>query len=83
LIDVTDQGIGISQEDGLHIFEPFRRTELTKLSIPGVGLGLSVTKKIIEAHGGFLRFKSVTGQGTTFTVGLPLGDKREGIGEKI
>lgn len=72
IISISDEGIGISPEDLPHIFEPFRRTKFTKLSIPGVGLGLSVTKRIVEAHNGCLKVESTLGVGTTFTVELPL-----------
>jgi signal transduction histidine kinase len=41
--------------------------------VPGVGLGLSITKAIVESHGGSLAFASVEGRGTTFRVELPLG----------
>ncbi|MDQ3545841.1 MAG: HAMP domain-containing histidine kinase [Verrucomicrobiota bacterium] len=68
---VTDQGIGISAEDLPHVFEPFRRTAATREAIPGVGLGLSVARRIAEAHGGSIEVKSVPAAGSSFTLSLP------------
>jgi signal transduction histidine kinase len=70
-IEVRDEGMGISPEDLPHIFEPFRRTASTRETIPGVGLGLSVAKRLVEAHGGTIEVASTRGTGTTFTVRLP------------
>jgi signal transduction histidine kinase len=69
---IRDQGIGISPQDQERIFTPFQRTEATKGKYPGVGLGLSVAKKLVAAHGGEVRIESAVGQGTTFEVRLPL-----------
>ncbi len=70
-ISVTDEGIGISAEDLPHVFEPFRRTAATREAIPGVGLGLSVARRIAEAHGGSIEVKSVPAAGSTFNLSLP------------
>lgn len=70
-IEVKDQGIGLAPEDFESIFEPFRRTKMTRMSIPGVGLGLSVTKKIVEAHGGKIQVESDASGGATFSILLP------------
>ena len=70
-ISVADEGIGISAEDLPHVFEPFRRTASTRQAIPGVGLGLSVARRIAEAHGGSIEVKSVAAAGSTFTISLP------------
>lgn len=72
VISVSDEGIGIAEEDQPKIFEPFRRTQATKETIPGVGLGLSISKLIIEGHNGSLELKSRLGIGTTFSFKLPL-----------
>ena len=70
-ISVSDQGIGISADDLDHVFEPFRRTAATREAIPGVGLGLSVARRIAEAHGGAIKIRSVPAAGSTFTLWLP------------
>jgi len=74
LIHITDQGIGIDKKDIPHIFDRFYRadTSRTKNTASGYGLGLSIAKKIIEAHRGVISVKSKKDKGTTFTVQLPL-----------
>ena len=69
---VRDYGIGIAMGDRERIFQPFQRTMRTIATIPGVGLGLSVTKKIIEGHGGMIHVESPEDGGTRFVVQLPL-----------
>lgn len=70
-LQVRDQGIGIPQKDLKHIFEPFHRaTNVGKIS--GTGLGMSITKKAVELHGGTISVSSEAGQGTTFTVIIPI-----------
>lgn len=71
ILDVSDQGIGIPEADLNRIFEPFHRAGNVG-SIVGTGLGLSITKKAVELHGGTIECKSVVGQGTTFTVVIPI-----------
>ncbi len=72
VVTVRDRGIGISAEDLLLIFDPFRRTGASKENFPGVGLGLSVSKRIVEAHDGRIEVESTLGRGATFVVRLPL-----------
>jgi signal transduction histidine kinase len=68
-----DQGIGISAADLPHVFEPFYRgSEVRAAQIHGSGLGLSLVKTIVEAHGGTIRVTSNPGQGTCFTLNLPV-----------
>jgi PAS domain S-box-containing protein len=69
---VADTGIGIPEEDIERIFEKFYRikTEQTR-SIAGSGLGLSIVKGIVDAHGGKIHVESETERGTTFVVALP------------
>lgn len=71
VISVADHGMGVAPEDKEKIFEPFHRSYRTGETIPGVGLGLSVSKKIIEAHGGRIEVKSEMDRGSTFRVILP------------
>jgi len=70
-ITVTDPGIGIEPDDLQRIFEPFRRSASAE-RVPGVGLGLAVTRRLVIAHGGTINVQSQPGVGTTFTVELPL-----------
>lgn len=71
-ITVVDRGMGIAEADRARIFEPFYRTDKSRArATGGVGLGLSLAKRIIEAHGGRLGFTSKPGSGTRFVVHLP------------
>lgn len=70
LIQIQDEGEGISAEDQEHLFEAFYRAK-NVLAIPGSGLGLSIVKQAIEAHGGTVTCTSELGRGTTFTLTLP------------
>jgi PAS domain S-box-containing protein len=67
-VDVRDSGSGISDEAIARIFEPFFSTKMEK----GTGLGLWVSHGIVQAHGGTLKVRSRPGQGTTFTITLPI-----------
>lgn len=69
-LSVADQGLGISAEDRPHIFEPFRRGSRHE-GVPGMGLGLWVARRIVEAHGGVLEVESAPGAGAVFHVRLP------------
>jgi two-component system, OmpR family, sensor histidine kinase MtrB len=73
LLSVTDEGIGITSDAIDEIWLPFRRTPATADAVPGVGLGLSIVRRIVAAHGGDVRVQSLPHVGTTFTVDLPLG----------
>src|SRR5439155_19333462 len=67
---VRDGGLGISREDRARIFQPFERAG-GRDRAPGLGLGLYVVRKIVEAHGGRIELESEPGSGSTFTVELP------------
>jgi PAS domain S-box-containing protein len=72
LIEVKDTGVGIPAAEQSRLYERFyRASTATERAIPGVGLGLTIAKAIVEAHGGELGFDSVEGRGTTFRVRLP------------
>lgn len=72
IFTVMDTGIGIPEEQMAEVLKPFGRTELSKLhNIEGSGLGLPLTKGLVEAHGGELEIKSTVGMGTTVTVRMP------------
>lgn len=81
ILEVTDQGLGIEEADLPHIFEPFRRAARSAHAVPGVGLGLSISRRIIAAHGGRIDVRSKPGSGTTFTVGLPAAPHAMGESE--
>jgi signal transduction histidine kinase len=71
-ISVSDTGVGISPKDQEMIFEEFRqvRGDATRAS-EGTGLGLTLTRKFVELHGGGIRVDSDVGKGSTFTFTLP------------
>ncbi|MGE5707705.1 MAG: PAS domain S-box protein [Bacteroidota bacterium] len=71
--EIQDNGSGIAPEDLPKLFHPFKQLEmgLTR-KVGGVGLGLSISKAIVEAHGGTIEAKSVPGQGSTFRFKLPI-----------
>ena len=73
VLEVEDTGIGMSESDQRDVFTKFFRTgQVKKAAIPGVGLGLVITKSIVEAHGGRISFTSELGVGTTFRVEIPV-----------
>ena len=73
VLSVADTGIGIPAADQERIFERFFRTEAaTQRVIPGSGLGLTISKAIVDAHQGSITVRSDEDHGSTFTVRLPL-----------
>jgi signal transduction histidine kinase len=70
-VEIEDSGIGISSLEADKVFDPFFTTKAA-----GTGLGLALTHKIIEDHGGSISFRSAPGVGTTFTVVLPMAAER-------
>jgi signal transduction histidine kinase len=72
IIAIKDTGLGIPEEDQSRIFEKFYRVKSHRDLVPGTGLGLSVVKQIITGHGGEISLTSKVGEGTTFTVNLPV-----------
>jgi two-component system phosphate regulon sensor histidine kinase PhoR len=69
---VTDKGIGIPDGERSRIFEKFYRVHAkTERDTGGAGLGLTVVKHIVEAHGGTIEVESKVGEGSSFTIGLP------------
>jgi len=71
-IAVSDRGLGIAAGEQDRIFEPFYRApDVVAAQIQGAGLGLSLVKRIVEAHGGHIAVTSAPGTGSTFTVMLP------------
>ncbi|NUN49572.1 MAG: PAS domain S-box protein [Candidatus Brocadiae bacterium] len=72
-IDVSDEGIGISEADQKNLFQQFFRVDGSLTAqVSGTGLGLAIVKGIAEAHGGTVMVRSSPGQGSTFSVLLPI-----------
>ena len=69
-IDITDTGRGISPQDQQRLFQPFQRLSVEHTEIEGTGLGLSLTKRMVELMGGTLSIESTLGQGSTFSIEL-------------
>src|SRR5262245_51695203 len=72
-VSVTETGAGIAPEDQETIFEEFRQVGTADKKVEGTGLGLALSRKFIELHGGRIWVKSQVGQGSTFTFTLPIG----------
>ncbi|HTG56585.1 MAG TPA: ATP-binding protein, partial [Niabella sp.] len=70
-VSVKDQGIGIAKENLRHIFSQFYRAPNIDTRISGLGLGLYISKQIVERHGGTVSVKSELGKGSVFTFCLP------------
>ena len=72
-IEVADTGIGISDEEKPRVFTKFHRsTGALEYDYEGTGIGLYITKLVIEQHGGTIDFTSQLGKGTSFVIKLPL-----------
>ncbi|MGH7309069.1 MAG: GAF domain-containing protein [Candidatus Rokuibacteriota bacterium] len=71
-ISVADTGVGIAPEDQEAVFEEFRQVGATAKHVEGTGLGLALSRKFIELHGGRIWVQSQVGVGSTFTFTLPL-----------
>jgi PAS domain S-box-containing protein len=72
-VEVADSGPGIAAEHLGHVFDPFYRGDLARsIDSGGIGLGLSIVKMVAEAHGGSVVVRSDPGQGSVFTVTLPV-----------
>ena len=73
VLQVADDGIGLSAEDQRQVFDRFfRARNSTDLAIPGMGLGLAIVRAFVQAHQGTVELASTLGEGTTVTVRLPL-----------
>jgi signal transduction histidine kinase len=66
-IVIQDTGIGVPQENLSKLFDPFFSTKST-----GLGLGLAMTRRVVEEHGGKVDFQSLEGKGSTITISLPV-----------
>ena len=78
LVHITDQGIGIPPDDLPKLSTPFfRASNASSRHFPGLGLGLYLSRAVIEAHGGTLSVTSIEGQGTTCTISLPISSSEQ------
>ena len=75
-VSVTDTGVGIAPEDQAAIFEEFRQVGTAAKKVEGTGLGLALSRKFVELHGGRLCVQSRVGEGSTFTFTVPLAPVR-------
>ena len=72
VVGVSDHGIGISPQGQVKLFKPFERLDMSP-QIKGIGLGLIVAERLVQAHGGRIWVESASGKGSTFYFTLPLG----------
>jgi signal transduction histidine kinase len=72
-VSVVDTGPGVAPEDRERIFEEFQQTETGGVQHEGTGLGLALSKRFVELHGGRIWLESEVGRGSTFTFALPMG----------
>ena len=78
ILSVQDNGVGIPEEDQAHIFERFYRVDKARSrDTGGTGLGLSIVRQLVTMHGGTITVQSKPGQGSTFTVQLPLDEEED------
>jgi signal transduction histidine kinase len=73
LVSVTDTGVGIAKEDLPHLFQDFSRGQAQPEGVSGCGLGLAISRRIVEVHGGSITVESEPGKGSTFMIHLPVG----------
>ena len=81
VVEVQDTGVGISEDEQKVLFEPYRSLESDRERLSGLGLGLSLSKKLVELHGGRIWVKSEKGKGSTFGFSIPLA--KTGQKEKV
>jgi signal transduction histidine kinase len=70
-VSVSDTGVGVAPEDQEAIFEEFRQVGTADKKVEGTGLGLALSRRFIELHGGRIRVTSQMGLGSTFTFTIP------------
>ncbi|HII78892.1 MAG TPA: PAS domain-containing protein [Methanosarcina sp.] len=83
-VTVTDTGIGINIEDQHKLFKPFSQVDaFSSKKFQGTGLGLSLVKQIVHLHGGYVWFRSIPGEGSTFAFAIPInGNKKDAGGTR-
>jgi signal transduction histidine kinase len=76
VVSVTDTGAGIAKEDLPHLFQDFSRGQAQPEGVSGCGLGLAISWRIVEVHGGSITVESEPGKGSTFIIHLPVGQNQ-------
>ncbi len=74
-LSITDTGLGLSEEQQTQIFEPFNRLDAENSDIEGTGIGLTITKRLLETMDGSISLESESGKGASFTIELPRGEE--------
>ena len=82
LFQIKDHGIGIPEEDQKQLFEPYHRAQNVGI-ISGTGLGLKITKDCVDLHGGRIEVKSIEGEGSRFSVYLPVGIRNKNVYKEL
>ena len=77
IVEVKDDGPGITEEEQARIFQPYYRVEADRQRFTGLGLGLAVSKQLVELHGGRMWVESELGKGSTFAFSLPIAEQEE------
>lgn len=75
VVEVENKGMGFSLQEQAMLFRPYHRVEQDRQALPGLGLGLALSKQIVEAHGGRMWLTSQLGKGSTFCFSLPCKSK--------
>ena len=85
VISVADTGRGIAAEKLARLYEPFERLDAEISDVEGTGIGLTITRRLVELMGGAIRVESELGQGSTFMIDLPLADdvSESELGERV
>jgi signal transduction histidine kinase len=76
IVEIKDTGIGIPKEEQDRLFKPYSRISSDRQRHPGLGLGLALSKQIIELHGGKIWVESEQGKGSTFSFSLPRNTRK-------
>ncbi len=77
VVEIEDDGPGITKEEQERIFTPYYRIETDRQRFPGLGLGLTLSKQMVERHGGKMWVKSELGKGSIFAFALPIAEHEE------
>ncbi|MBI2865444.1 MAG: HAMP domain-containing histidine kinase [Chloroflexi bacterium] len=80
VVSVRDRGLGIAEDKQQHVFEPFFQIYPAIAGYGGLGLGLFISKEIVERHGGRMWFESAEGEGSTFYFSIPALDELRSVG---